>query len=86
MADVDPRRRMMSLRLSEIEYEALKAQCDKCGARNVSELARLALQRILEAPVDLPGNLPARLADLDDRVQALESLVSRIMLREVAKV
>ena len=47
MSDTDRRRKMISLRLSEVEYEVLKAHYRTYGARNISELARLALHRIM---------------------------------------
>ena len=46
MPDSDHRSKMISLRLSEVEYESLKTRYRAYGTRNVSELARLALQRI----------------------------------------
>lgn len=66
---------MISLRLSEVDYELLKTQYRTYGARNVSELARLALQRMMTAPVAPQGDFAAKLAELDDRVNALESLL-----------
>jgi hypothetical protein len=47
MADSKRRKKMISLRLSEAEYEVLKKDYRIYGARNVSDLARLALQRIM---------------------------------------
>ena len=38
---------MITLRLTEEEYEALKTRYRIYGARNISELARLALQRLI---------------------------------------
>jgi hypothetical protein len=73
MADIDRRSKMISLRLSELEYEALKVQYRMHGARNVSELARLALQRIVNAPARPPDSLATKLSELDERVYALES-------------
>ena len=64
---------MISLRLSEVEYEVLKTHYRTYGARNVSELARLALQRIMTGAAGSPEGLAAKLAELDDRVHALES-------------
>ena len=66
---------MISLRLSEVDYELLKTQYRTYGVRNVSELARLALQRMMAAPVSSPDDFAAKLAELDDRVNALESLL-----------
>ncbi len=62
---------MISIRLSEEEYKSLKSCYGKYGARNVSDLARLALKRILEvsAPED---QVERRLIALALRVQELE--------------
>jgi hypothetical protein len=78
MLDSNPRTKMISLRLSEGEYEVLKARYRTYGARNVSDLARLALEQVLSTP-DTPHNaMIARLAEFDERLQALESSVALI--------
>ena len=48
MSDSDRKQRMISLRLSDEEYQGLKAHYRAHGARNISELARLALLSELE--------------------------------------
>jgi hypothetical protein len=82
MLDTDRRSKMISLRLSQVEYEALKAQYRTHGARNVSDLARQALQRIISESAEPPDGFAARLAALDDRVRTLESDVSLLLERE----
>ena len=82
MPDSDRRRRMISLRLSEVEYEALKTHYRAYGARNISEFARLALQRMMTGPAASQDALAEELAELVDRVRALESRVSLIVERE----
>jgi hypothetical protein len=77
MADYDTRRKMISLRLSEAEYDGLKTHCHTHGARNVSELARLALQRIMIGSAASQDAFAAKLAELDDRVHAIESVFIR---------
>jgi hypothetical protein len=54
---------MISLRLSEEEYELIKTRDHIYGSRNISELARLALQRVMTGP--LAGEF--RHGDGDDR-------------------
>jgi hypothetical protein len=76
MPDSDARRKMISLRLSETEYDGLKTHCHAYGARNVSELARLALQRIMIGSAASQDAFAARLAEFDDRLHTLESRVS----------
>ena len=73
MSNSDRRTKMISLRLSEVEYDALKTQFRTFGAQNVSDLARLALQRIIHASAASNDDYAARLSELDSRVQALES-------------
>lgn len=78
MSDSERRQKMISLRLSQVEYEALKAQYRTHGARNVSDLARQALQRIIGESAE-PDGFAAKLAALDDRVRTLESHVALIV-------
>jgi hypothetical protein len=73
MPDSDLRRKMISVRLSKVEYEVLKTHYRTYGARNVSDLARLALQRIMTGPAASQDDFAAKLAELNDRVHALES-------------
>ena len=89
MLDPDRRKKMISLRLSEEEYELLKARYHSYGARNVSELARQALQHIMTGSLGpmtgSPGpqhNLATQIAELHERVHALEASVSLLLERE----
>ena len=89
MLDPDRRKKMISLRLSEEEFELLKASYHTYGARNVSDLARQALHHIMTgspgpmtgSPVPQP-DFVAKLAALDNRVHTLESRVSLLHARE----
>ncbi len=78
MPDTKGRRKMISLRLSEAEYHGLKTQYQIHGARNVSDLARLALQRMMNKPPASLDAFAANLADLENRVRALESQLRTI--------
>jgi hypothetical protein len=82
MSDTDRRKKMISLRLSEAEYEALKAHYRTYGTHNISELARLALQRIMNVSAGPQDGFAGQLADLDERVHQLESHVSLLLERE----
>jgi hypothetical protein len=73
---------MISLRLSEVEYEVLKTHYRTYGARNISELARLALQRIVAGPDGLQDGFAAKLSELDKRILHLESQVALLLERE----
>jgi hypothetical protein len=78
MLDSNPRTRMISLRLSEGEYEILKARYRTYGARNVSDLARIALEHIMTQSTE-PRDTDAKVAELDERLNALESRVAQIV-------
>ena len=79
MPDPNRRKKMISLRLSEAEYEILKVHYRTYGARNVSDLARLALQRIMTGSGASQDSFAAKLAELDNRVRALESHIALTM-------
>jgi hypothetical protein len=70
------REKMITLRVSAGEYELLKTRYQSYGVRSVSELTRLALQRILARPNEFQDTLGAKLWELDTRIQDLESKLS----------
>ena len=82
MPDSDHKSKMISLRLSQVEYESLKTRYRAYGARNVSELARLALQRIVTDPAGPQDGFAAKLSELDERTRRLESQVALVLERE----
>ena len=89
MLDPDRRKKMISLRLSEEEFELLKASYHTYGARNVSDLARQALHHIMtRSPVPTTGSpapqpgFAVKLSELDERVHTLETSVSLLLGRE----
>jgi hypothetical protein len=81
MPDLDRKQKMISLRLSEVEYEVLKTHYRIYGARNISELARLALQRIMTGSAGPEDGFAAKLSELDERIRQLESQVSLLLVR-----
>lgn len=61
---VYPRRRIVTFRVTEEEYQTIKSTCD--GSRNcVSEVAREA---VLGSAVLAPHGLEGRLAGLDEKL------------------
>jgi hypothetical protein len=62
MPDPDRRRNMISLRLSEVEFEVHRTHYRPYGVRNVSELARLALQRMMSGPAASKDTFAAKLS------------------------
>jgi hypothetical protein len=70
--------KIISLRLSEEEYESLKAIYASRGVRSLSEFARDAMHRVLgEGPPD-DGNIADRVELLNGKVALLEGEVSRL--------
>jgi Arc/MetJ-type ribon-helix-helix transcriptional regulator len=74
-----PKSKMISIRLSDEEYEGLKSLCVSSGARSVSDLAREAMGQMLRpghnghtSPVEL------RIQELQGRLHLLEQTVARI--------
>src|ERR1700689_5105681 len=76
MAEQNRKRKMISLRLSEHEYEAMRALLPKFGAKNVSDFARLAMQRIVSNSSASDAGLIARINDMDRRLNFIEARVS----------
>jgi hypothetical protein len=82
MLDPDRRKKMISLRLSEAEFELLKTRYHSYGARSISELTRLALHRIMTGSPDTHDDAAKKLTELDDRLHELEASVSLLLERE----
>lgn len=82
MTVMKPRSRMISVRLSEEEYSALRHLCSLTGARSVSDLTRDAMRSVLrgvnrEDPV--AGNLDefrAGMRNLEKKVEQLEAKIT----------
>jgi len=73
---------MISLRLSEEEYAVLHAQYPNHGARNVSDPARLALQRVIAEPPASQAGVVAKVYELDHRMNVVEAELARLLERE----
>jgi len=72
------RTRMISFRLSEEEYEGLKRICIRLGARSLSDIARDAVQRLLNNGAELKNDGSAQLRVLYERIDALDQEVKRL--------
>lgn len=59
--------RMISLRVSEEEYQLLKNYCRETGTRSLSEVARIGMKKVL--------NGHSRVDDIEARLKALEAKV-----------
>ena len=82
----DPSRkcRMISLRLTEVEYEALRAQYPSYGARNISDFARSAMLRVIGNAHGSDRAVIAKIHELDDRLTAVETDIALLREREKA--
>jgi uncharacterized protein YceH (UPF0502 family) len=66
------RTRLISFRVYEEEYEQLKNHCQCHGIRSISDMARIALDRLANDVSTGAGILEERIEALDGRVIALE--------------
>ncbi len=75
-SDADAKTKMISLRISEAEYDFLKTRFRIYGTRSASDFARLALQRMITGATAYPNEFAAKLLELDFRLSALEARLS----------
>lgn len=83
MTEIRRRSRMISVRLSEEEYSALRHLCVLTGARSVSDLARDAMQTVIRrvSRDDSPeNNLEEFRAGMKNLEKKVEQLEAKIML------
>ena len=79
MTVIKPRTRMISVRLSQEEYSALREVCSLTGARSVSDLTRDAVSNVLRGAnreYSSGASLEefrAGIRDLERRVEKLEA-------------
>jgi hypothetical protein len=73
---------MISLRVSAEEYAALHRVYASYGARNVSDFARLAMQRVIGHPHVSDSISAAKIHELDDRLSAVEEGLARLFTVE----
>ncbi len=86
MSVLKPRNRLVYFRVSEDEFQQFNQMCESVGARSISDLARSAIQRMIQQD----GNHQAQAADpvaakltiletivcdLDRKVQQLTALI-----------
>lgn len=72
MSGLKPRNRLVNFRLTEEEYTRLAAVCARKGSPSISDFARAAILRTIEAEAGREGPLDALLAALGDRLSDLE--------------
>ena len=84
MTVLKPRNRMISVRLSEEEYSALRRICSVTGARSVSDLTRDAMRVLLNGAnrEDVLGShvdeFRAEIRNLDKKIEGLAATVATL--------
>jgi len=85
MSVLNPRSRMISVRLSEEEYAALRELCSVTGARSVSDLTRDAMRTLLnsknqEETLAVPtGEFRDQLMSLDHKIERLAGEIASLL-------
>ena len=71
------RSKMISFRLSPEEYQTLQTACTEQRVRSISDLARMAMQRVI-SPRNEADPLSGEVRDLRDRVRLLAFELDRL--------
>lgn len=69
------RSRMVSFRLSPEEYARLQSVCSSQGIRSLSDLARTAMQRLIETPSDEIGDLRSQMKSLTLELERISKVL-----------
>ena len=80
MSVLRPRSRMISIRLSEDEYNGLKRMCSISGARSVSDLAREAM-RVLLTGASREDTLGPRIDEFRSQMRSLDRKIEELSAR-----
>jgi len=78
MANTNRKTKMISLRLSNEEYETLHNLYRAHGSRSISDFARNAMQKVISGAAP-SRSLETRLQELDGKMSALDHEVSRLV-------
>jgi len=73
VAVLKPRERLVYFRVSEDEFRQFVSVCEQAGARSVSDLARSAVQRLIE-----DGNRQREDDEMTDKMYRLERLIAQV--------
>ncbi|WP_180541914.1 hypothetical protein [Nevskia soli] len=79
MAVLKRKTKMISLRLSPEEYEALRSLYRVHGSRSVSEFARTAMQRVIAETVAPQQSLEGRIQELNSKMALIDHDVARLV-------
>jgi hypothetical protein len=75
VAVIDPRKKIVNFRVSEAEFDQLRAACLRNGARSISDFARACMMLQIEANCDREALLDHRIAELETQMELLLRLV-----------
>lgn len=80
MSVFNPRSKMLSIRLSDLEYRQLRSICEVRGARSISDLAREAMLQLMPSQPSHNGDASvlSRIEELDERISVLQNEVLRL--------
>lgn len=73
-----PRTKLINFRLSQDEFDSLKAACSVLRERSISDFARGAVLRSIEAQLPGDGHIQHKLSSLDEKVGELDSMLRRL--------
>lgn len=80
MSVINPRNRLVNFRLSENEFESLRAACLALGARSISDFARSAvLEKMSQHQPPASDMDNKRVVQLDHKVAELETRVGQLL-------
>ncbi len=79
MSVLNPRNRLVNFRLSEAEFDQLKSVCLERGARSISEFARNAVLRSLDAQATAADPDAEQVQNLERKVGTLEVRVGQLL-------
>lgn len=78
MTVLNPRSRMISVRLSEEEYVALRRLCSLTGARSVSDLTRDAMRILLSGSSKRDDVLGIRVDEFRSQMRSLDRKIEQL--------
>lgn len=86
-----PRNRLVNFRLSEEEFEKLRASCSLYGARSLSDFARAAVMRSVTGGSHTSSDaaestIDHKVNDLESRIGELSRLVESLLTANAAPV
>jgi len=84
MREAERKVRVMSLRLSEMEYQAMRKLYRSVGASSISDFARLAMKRTIKQSDAEESELLGKLREMEGRINAIEGRLSVILEKGAA--